>query len=620
MGLGPSSGVGGEFSSNLAENIVWRHHSQTQGINMHDRQDRVQHLDPLISAEDSHRKKFPQSEDELLSPTTTLTLHSKPRLRKSYNCSPQRTNEKGWGIFAEENIPIGAKIILEWPTIAFKEYSEETKKEWLSSGRRRSPEAIEADRLRKEFEELSKEQQMDIMSLHNSQGEYNSTLYGIFQTNSFKISAQNRIAGIYVFCSRLNHNCDPNCNFAFSKAQDSEDIKARTITITTRQNIKAGEELTISYVPLRMRLGVRQNILLTNHGFICNCTRCVTEGDKLYDWPVDGEQEVRLRFRPTQFLQPEAGKGQGWDFFTVIKSISTEDGIIQAGKVIMREAPLVALDKDKVRRKNSLLYDQLSKLSDSKRNKYLRLYNWRVGLESPTWKSGPSYEVETTDDERPMGWSNSWTRRQKTLPSNATLFSIWEANSFALNYGMEGVFAFISHLNHSCWPTCRAVWHPERNTLDLVSTKPLRVGEEITICYNYSEIFNFPLARRRQYLKDNYGFECCCCRCSTGLDVLPRLEKLASVKSIINSQLARSLDQSKQESDRFAPGAAPEISGRASRATSWLEEGSWTSINDRTTRTKKQSEKSLPDRSNNDESFAENRRPRAELKLRDLTQ
>lgn len=432
-----------------------------------------------------------------------------------YNCRIGGTAGKGWGIFAGEDIPADTTIILEQPTLILEEYSKEDKKGWLGSEKKiQTP---EADQLREKFERLSKEQQLDIMSLHNAQEEYEpSALYGIFLTNFFQVSPRNKLSGIYVFCSRLNHSCDPNCIFDFSKAQSLENTKTYAISIATRRNIKAGDQLTISYVPLKMRLGVRQDNLLMNHGFTCDCPRCMAEGDRLYNWPVEGQKKVKLRFRPARLLQTEAGEGQGWDFLTIIEGISISDGVVQENEVIMQETPLILLKKDEMGRNSSLLYDRFSKLTKTQRNKYLRLYNWRVGSESPTWVPGPSYQVEgsTDDDDEHTNWI-AWTRKRKPLPSNATLSGIWEANFFALDYGMEGVFAFTSHLNHSCWPTCHTVWNTEQNTLDLVTAMPLSVGKEITICYNYSEIFNLPHKQRQQFLEDNYGFKCCCSRCRT---------------------------------------------------------------------------------------------------------
>lgn len=508
---------------------------------MHDTRHRIRRSGPIVPAGDLHLKKFSVSDDEALpGPRATFGLHSKPHLITTHNCNVGRTAGKGWGIFAEEDIPTDTTIILERPTLIIKEYSKEDKNGWLETGKKiRTTEVMEADRVRKEFEKLSKEQQLDIMSLHNAQEEYEpSPLYGTFLTNFFQVSLRNKLSGIYIFCSRLNHSCDPNCTFGFSKAQSSEDTKTYEIRITTRRDIKAGDQLTISYVPLKMRLGVRQDHLLMNHGFTCDCDRCVAEGDKLYSWPVERQNKVNLRFRPARLLQTEAGEGQGWDFITIIEHISTKDNIVQESEVIMQETPLILLNKDEIARNSSLLYDQFSKLNKPQRNKYLRLYNWRVGSESPAWRPGPSYQVETTDDDEEHTDWFAWTKKLKPLPSNATLSGIWEANFFALGHGMEGVFAFISHLNHSCWPTCHTIWNTEQHTIDLVAAMPLHIGEEITICYNYSKIFKLPYEQRQQFLEVNYGFKCRCSRCQTDIAASPGSEALVEFSQISN-QLER---------------------------------------------------------------------------------
>lgn len=485
--------------------------------NMYDIGHRIRRSGPIVPAGDLHLKKFPASDDEESpGPGTTFTLHSNPHLITTYNLNISRAAGKGWGIFAEGDIPADTTIILERPTLIIKEYSKEDKTGWLKSGKKISvTETIEADCVRKEFEKLSKGQQLDIMSLHNAQEEYEpSPLYGTFLTNFFWVSLRNKLSGIYIFCSRLNHSCDPNCIFDFPKAQNSEETKTHTIRIATRRNINAGDQLTISYVPLKMRLGVRQDHLLMNHGFTCDCVRCVAEGDKLYSWPAERQNKAKLRFRPARLLQTEAGEGQGWDFLTIIESISTKDGVIEESEIIMQEVPLILLKKDEIGRNSSLLYNQFSKLTKPQRNKYLRLYNWRVGAGSPAWRPGPSYQVEETsdDDDEHKDWL-AWTRKRKPLPSNKTLSGIWEANFFALDHGIEGIFAFISHLNHSCRPNCHTIWNTKQNTIDLVAVMPLHVGEEITICYNYSQIFKLPYEQRQKFLEDNYSFKCCCSRC-----------------------------------------------------------------------------------------------------------
>lgn len=49
------------------------------------------------------------------------------------------------------------------------------------------------------------------------------------------------------------------------------------LTLLARHTIPAGEELTISYVPLDMPRGERQKALRLGYGFWCDCVRCERE-------------------------------------------------------------------------------------------------------------------------------------------------------------------------------------------------------------------------------------------------------------------------------------------------------------------------------------------------------
>ena len=56
-------------------------------------------------------------------------------------------------------------------------------------------------------------------------------LYLVFKQNAFS-------GGIYPHVARLNHSCDPNCRFTDSEGR---------IDVWARQDISAGQEITISY-------------------------------------------------------------------------------------------------------------------------------------------------------------------------------------------------------------------------------------------------------------------------------------------------------------------------------------------------------------------------------------
>ena len=49
------------------------------------------------------------------------------------------------------------------------------------------------------------------------------------------------------------------------------------ITLRTTQVVDADETLTISYVPLARSVDERRGLLSFQHGFVCECRRCVVE-------------------------------------------------------------------------------------------------------------------------------------------------------------------------------------------------------------------------------------------------------------------------------------------------------------------------------------------------------
>lgn len=76
---------------------------------------------------------------------------------------------------------------------------------------------------------------------------------------------------IFMMQSHLNHSCEPNVHAKFhSKRVDG-------LEIVTILDIKAGEELKVTYVDPKLGLDERQDQLRKNWGFICVCPRCKRE-------------------------------------------------------------------------------------------------------------------------------------------------------------------------------------------------------------------------------------------------------------------------------------------------------------------------------------------------------
>ncbi|KAG2493085.1 hypothetical protein HYH03_008748 [Edaphochlamys debaryana] len=69
--------------------------------------------------------------------------------------------------------------------------------------------------------------------------------------------------------SCINHSCDPACTAAC-------DTGDRTATVLAQRDIKAGEEITLSYMDVS--LSYRE---LRDYGFVCRCERCKAEATAL---------------------------------------------------------------------------------------------------------------------------------------------------------------------------------------------------------------------------------------------------------------------------------------------------------------------------------------------------
>ncbi|CAG9464172.1 unnamed protein product [Pedinophyceae sp. YPF-701] len=77
--------------------------------------------------------------------------------------------------------------------------------------------------------------------------------------------------GFFPLQSLLNHSCDP----ALLVAMDY-DGGSSSVTLLARRDIRAGEELTISYVDTALPTDERGE-LLRDYGFTCTCPRCMAD-------------------------------------------------------------------------------------------------------------------------------------------------------------------------------------------------------------------------------------------------------------------------------------------------------------------------------------------------------
>ena len=68
-----------------------------------------------------------------------------------------------------------------------------------------------------------------------------------------------------------------------------------------------------------------------------------------------------------------------------------------------------------------------------------------------------------------------------------------------------------SRMNHACEPTAKVVCSFTDSTIDVVATRDVARGEELTLSYVDPSVGDH--ARRRRTLRDCYGFDCQCIAC-----------------------------------------------------------------------------------------------------------
>jgi hypothetical protein len=85
--------------------------------------------------------------------------------------------------------------------------------------------------------------------------------------NMYQCRRNPRYAALFIAISRFNHSCAPNA---------INDADHKLAHVRALVNIKEGEQVLISYVPVGDNLA-RRTSSLDNFGFTCGCDRCVRE-------------------------------------------------------------------------------------------------------------------------------------------------------------------------------------------------------------------------------------------------------------------------------------------------------------------------------------------------------
>ena len=85
--------------------------------------------------------------------------------------------------------------------------------------------------------------------------------------------------GLYHHISLLNHSCNPNCVWSWTK----DDFRRKVVRAV--KTIKKGEEVLANYVDTEeFNFGSRdhrRSVLVDKFGFICKCSECSLDNDEL---------------------------------------------------------------------------------------------------------------------------------------------------------------------------------------------------------------------------------------------------------------------------------------------------------------------------------------------------
>ncbi|KAK6362553.1 hypothetical protein TWF730_000011 [Orbilia blumenaviensis] len=179
----------------------------------------------------------------------SVKKYKKPGLRQIF--SIQTIPNKGRGLIATVDIPIGTRILAESPLFTQTSFTLlETLEETLKA----------------KVSHLTPLQQSQFLALHNKYTAPYPLYTGIFRTNALPCGVDSPVGAVYPTICLMNHDCLPNTTHFWN-----ENIQQETIHAT--RFIPAGSELTISYATSDPRDSRRQK-LQNSFNFLCTCSLC----------------------------------------------------------------------------------------------------------------------------------------------------------------------------------------------------------------------------------------------------------------------------------------------------------------------------------------------------------
>ena len=204
---------------------------------------------------------------------------------------------KGAGMFALKDIPAGAIILPEHPAIIIPAPSFP-----------REFGAYEAL-----YEALPESTRTDLLKMANWKSEQECCLEeGIARTNGTDVDLAfpddmngdtpelrraREYGATFLKIDRCNHSCSPN-------AAHKWDVTRFASYLYALRDIRAGEEICITYTDITAPRQTRRAKLLKSYGFLCNCQGCDLNGEH----EVEESDLAREQLHDWWFINPSYGK------------------------------------------------------------------------------------------------------------------------------------------------------------------------------------------------------------------------------------------------------------------------------------------------------------------------
>ncbi|KAF8234362.1 SET domain-containing protein [Tricholoma matsutake] len=237
-----------------------------------------------------HNRTLPSIECSILLDSRMVPLLPKSLVQEQPPLRPvfeiKSAGGKGAGMFATQNIPAGALILVEHPVIVVPASIPFPDR----SGAFRALVGRLPPAAHQELMTMANCRSLEECCMEEGIARTNGTALDFaFPPSMSKDPEVREYGGVFLKVNRTNHSCGPNAAHRWDFASFSSSLYAlRPIT--------AGEEITMMYTDISASREVRREKLRRLYGFDCECTYCdlpdkkaVAHSDlsraKLRDWP-----------------------------------------------------------------------------------------------------------------------------------------------------------------------------------------------------------------------------------------------------------------------------------------------------------------------------------------------